>query len=291
VPVLFPEDGSLFSPADVVVPVNNTPGEANFWSRVKSAILNPLLNGNVRGDYAMSVFCQGVRALSAPCDASVLIIGAGPRMVSRMRLTLPPSAHLVNSDVQLSHETMIIFDAHFVPFANETFDGVVIEAVLEHVLDPAVCVAEIHRVLKTNGVVYASTPFMQQMHMLPYDFQRFTFLGHRRLFRRFKELRAGACCGTGMAFMWASTYFARSLFRSKRWATIAGLCVSWVTCWAKLLDRITIDWPNSLGAASAFYFIGRKSDSILCDRDLVGTYYSSRFGTVHHGCSNLPVVR
>jgi len=286
VPVLIPEGDSLFSPADAVRSAN-TPREVTLWSRVKRVVLDPPVNGNVRGDYALAIFGREIAVSSALSDAYVLIIGAGPDSASRLRISLPSSVHLVNSDIRLCPETMILFDAHSIPFATETFDGVVIEAVLEHVLDPFKCVAEIHRVLKANGVVYASTPFMQQMHMLPYDFQRFTFLGHRRLFGRFKEVSAGACCGPGMAFMWASTSFARCLFRSKRLTTIVELCVSWVTCWAKLLDRFIIDRPNSLLAASAYYFIGRKTESVISDRGLVGTYASSKFGRVDDGCPDL----
>jgi SAM-dependent methyltransferase len=39
-----------------------------------------------------------------------------------------------------------------------------IQAVLEHALDPPVVVAEIYRVLKPGGLVYADTPFMQRVH-------------------------------------------------------------------------------------------------------------------------------
>ena len=61
--------------------------------------------------------------------------------------------------------------------------------------------------LKGRGVVYAETPFMQQVHMGPYDFTRFTHSGHRRLFRRFEEVESGAVCGPGMALAWAYQYF------------------------------------------------------------------------------------
>ena len=70
----------------------------------------------------------------------------------------------------------------YLPYPNETFDGVWIQAVLEHVGEPWVVVAEIHRVLKKSGLIYAETPFMQQVHEGAYDFTRFTVLGHRYLF-------------------------------------------------------------------------------------------------------------
>jgi hypothetical protein len=89
----------------------------------------------------------------------------------------------------------------------------VAQAVLEHVLDPWRCVEELHRVLASGGLVYAETPFMQQVHEGRFDFTRFTHLGHRRLFRRFEELDSGAVGGPGMALAWSWRYFLWSFAR------------------------------------------------------------------------------
>lgn len=52
-------------------------------------------------------------------------------------------------------------------------------------VNPYRCINEVYRVLNENGIVYASTPFMLQVHMGKFDFTRFTHSGHRRLFRNF----------------------------------------------------------------------------------------------------------
>ena len=70
----------------------------------------------------------------------------------------------IHTDVSLTTHSQIICDAHDLPFSDETFDGVIVQAVLEHVVDPYRCVEEIHRVLNEEGIVYAETPFMQQVH-------------------------------------------------------------------------------------------------------------------------------
>ena len=85
----------------------------------------------------------------------------------------------------------------------------------EHVVDPYRCVDEIHRVLTSNGLIYAETPFIQQVHAGRYDFTRFTQLGHRRLFRRFEEIETGVVCGPGMALAWSWQYFLLSFFTSR----------------------------------------------------------------------------
>ena len=94
---------------------------------------------------------------------------------------------------------IVICDAHDLPFKEKSFDAIICQAVLEHVADPYRCVEEMFRVLKPKKFIYVETPFMQQVHMAPYDFTRFTYLGHRRLFRRFKEIDSGIACGPGMS--------------------------------------------------------------------------------------------
>ena len=66
-----------------------------------------------------------------------------------------------------SRNTQFVADAHRVPLATESVDALVIQAVLEHVLDPWRVAAEIHRVLRPGGLVYADTPFLQQVHEGP----------------------------------------------------------------------------------------------------------------------------
>jgi ubiquinone/menaquinone biosynthesis C-methylase UbiE len=109
---------------------------------------------------------------------------------------------------------------HDLPFADNSFDGVVVQAVLEHVVDRRAAWRR-HRVLKGRGVVYAETPFMQQVHMGPYDFTRFTHSGHRRLFRWFRGGRA-APCGPGMALAWAYQHFLLS-FATRGLSAVAAL--------------------------------------------------------------------
>ena len=81
--------------------------------------------------------------------------------------------------------------------ADDSCDAVVVQAVLEHVLDPQVVVDEINRVLKPGGLVYAETPFMQQVHAGRYDFSRYSDAGHRWLFRQFEEVDRGLSAALG----------------------------------------------------------------------------------------------
>jgi SAM-dependent methyltransferase len=87
------------------------------------------------------------------------------------------------------------------------------EAVLEHLEFPGDAVAEMFRVLRPGGIVYAATPFLQPYHGYPDHYQNFTLRGHTRLFERagFTLLDAGACVGPTFALIDLAANYAREL--------------------------------------------------------------------------------
>jgi SAM-dependent methyltransferase len=201
-----------------------------------------------------------------PAGGRVLVIGGGSRGGGTESL-YGSSLDVIGTDVYASPDTLLVSDGHALPFADGSFDGVLIQAVLEHVLEPARVVAEIHRVLKPDGLVYAETPFMQQVHEAAYDFTRFTFSGHRWLFRRFDEVEAGTTATSGVALLWAITFFFRSLGASPRLRTVLTAPFFWV----RLLERFARPGPAQ-DAASGFYFIGRRAETSLRPQDMPAYY-------------------
>ncbi len=182
------------------------------------------------------------------------------------------SFEIVGADVSFGPYVKVISDAHDLPFEDEAFDCVVVQAVLEHVLEPRRCVCEVHRVLKTSGIVYAETPFMQQVHMKQYDFTRFTHLGHRRLFRDFEEIKSGPTCGPGVALAWSYTYFLRSFATSKTMVRLLTAIAHTTSFFLKYFDYYLIDKPGSYDAASAYFFIGKKQHHTLSDKELIAQF-------------------
>jgi SAM-dependent methyltransferase len=63
-----------------------------------------------------------------------------------------------------------------------SFDIVLCTQVLEHVDDPAVAIAELHRVTAPGGRVLASTHGVMLYHPNPNDFWRWTHTGLERVF-------------------------------------------------------------------------------------------------------------
>lgn len=69
------------------------------------------------------------------------------------------------------------YDGKVLPFADESFDAVVCFEVFEHIFNIEEALAEIRRVLKSDGRLLLSIPFAWDEHEVPYDFARYTSYG------------------------------------------------------------------------------------------------------------------
>lgn len=77
------------------------------------------------------------------------------------------------------------YDGHTFPFENESYDNIVSNEVLEHVFNPDEFLSEINRVLKMDGKLLLSVPFVWDEHEQPYDFARYTSFAMRHLFEKY----------------------------------------------------------------------------------------------------------
>jgi len=273
VPILIDEEKSIFSLEDFALRRNTT-------FHLRPSTLETLLHGlsDLLPDISTAVgakrnYSQFRDLLLARTPApKVLVLGGSIPGEGMEALATAPSLELVATDVSFGPLTALVCDAHDIPFADETFDGVIVQAVLEHVVDPYQCVEEIHRVLKRGGVVYAETPFMQQVHMGRYDFTRFTHSGHRRLFRRFVEIASGPVCGPGMALAWSYQYFLLSFTASRALRGLMRAFARLTSFYLKYVDYYLINKSAAFDAASGFYFLGRKEGTVLSDRELIRYY-------------------
>jgi len=177
------------------------------------------------------------------------------------------NVEVIGLDLYGSDVTQLIADAHAIPLATSSVDAVIVQAVLEHVLDPTEVVSEIHRVLTDDGLVYAETPFMQQVHAGAYDFTRFTASGHRYLFRWFTEIDSGVTAGPGTQLLWSLDHLVRGLARSRN----AGRIVRALLFWLRYLYRC-VDQAHAIDGASAAFFLGRRSNREM-DRGEIVDYY------------------
>lgn len=200
-------------------------------------------------------------------NAKVLIIGGGTIGQGMEYFYKSKEIDLISFDIYISSNINFIADAHQIPLKDSYFDAVIIQAVLEHVLEPQKVVSEIFRVLKPRGLVYAETPFLQQVHEGAYDFTRFTQSGHRYLFRQFTMISSGCTAGTGTQMLWSIDYFIRGLFRSRLLGKIAKLLFFWIRYFDYLIPE-----SYNIDCASGVFFLGFKSNTSIHAKDMPSCY-------------------
>lgn len=192
VPVIFNETESLFSVADIVNDVKKT---QNSEFRDKSIFKNlvrqnlPTLAYDFREEKRFEWLKE--RAGNGP----VLIIGSGDKCEfyrSKFKDSL-----VINSDVHNQFGVDVVFDAHNIPFKDNTFQLVYSSQVLEHTLKPWMVSKEISRVTKMGGYIHTEVPFCFPYHGQPYDFYRFTPGGLRLLFQLCELVRDEVISGGG----------------------------------------------------------------------------------------------
>jgi SAM-dependent methyltransferase len=228
-----------------------------------------ILGRNRAAPFAVARMLELLRADSVAANRRprILVVGGGQLGSGLESLYNDPTIELIAFDVYASPIVQFIGDGHAIPLADASIDGVVVQAVLSFVLEPWVVAQEIYRVLRTNGIVLADTPFMQQVCEGPYDFVRFTDSGHRWLFRGFERIDSGTVNGAGTALLWSVGYFTRALTRSRAFSTLVQLCFFWL----RYVDGI-LDPKYSIDAASGVFFLGSKTSASITQADVISYY-------------------
>jgi SAM-dependent methyltransferase len=112
-------------------------------------------------------------------DWGILDVGCGTGWISRHLPNytgVDGSPDAVARAQSLGRKVSLADVAEPLPFADQTFDGLILKDLLEHVPDPVAVVGESLRVLKPGGVVFASSPDAQRWVWDDYT--------HRRPFTR-----------------------------------------------------------------------------------------------------------
>jgi SAM-dependent methyltransferase len=76
------------------------------------------------------------------------------------------------------------YDGKTFPFKESEFDSVVTNQVLEHVFNPDEFLSEINRVLKINGKLLLTVPFVWDEHEQPLDYARYSSFGLKSLLEK-----------------------------------------------------------------------------------------------------------
>jgi SAM-dependent methyltransferase len=117
----------------------------------------------------------------------VLEIGGGEHNCQRDNIH--PESYYLTLNLLPGEKPDIVGDACIMPLCDNSFDSIIMLEVLEHIPTPAIIAAECWRVLRSGGVLIASTRFIYPQHGAPCDYYRFTDDAMARFFGAFAEYK------------------------------------------------------------------------------------------------------
>ena len=127
---------------------------------------------------ARKALLESIKELGNNISGKTLDVGCG---------TKPYEKYFISSEyIGLEIETTVhrevskadfFYDGTKFPFNNNEFDSIVTNQVFEHVFNPDSFLNEINRVLKKNGILLLTVPFVWDEHEQPYDFARYSSFG------------------------------------------------------------------------------------------------------------------
>ena len=184
-------------------------------------------------------------------NASIVDVGSGPERLGE---------EFINLDVYPFPEVDIVADAEALPFKDGSVDAVVSESMLEHVPHPTVVAKEMVRILKKDGVLYASAPFIHPYHASPDDFGRWTMSGLKELFGELEIIEAGVRSGPWSALLMFLAYYLGVIFSlgSKKAGPFLAHVFMLVLGPLKIFDPLFSHLPGAEAVSAHLYIIGRK---------------------------------
>jgi SAM-dependent methyltransferase/uncharacterized protein YbaR (Trm112 family) len=261
IPILIDESASGFRISSYERPRPLTKGE-----RAKRAMRSmlPKLSLNLAARRSYGQLRELLFALNP--QPRVLIIGGATAGAGMVELLRDKRIEFVESDLSIDERTTLVCDAHVLPFADQTFDGVISQALMMYLHDYPRCIGEILRVLKPGGIVYSDTAFMEQVIGGEYDFYRFTMRGHEYQFRQFERISSGVSCGPAMATAWSMQYLLLSFTENMVFRTAIRMFCKCTLFWMKYLDLLLKNKRGAVDAAAGTYFLGRRPSEVVLER-------------------------
>lgn len=278
-PILIDEESSVFR-VDKIINQDHA-GLANSKAH-SNAILNigyyfvklmiritPTLYSKGRAIEIARIFLKKINELAGQ-KITVLSIGNGTGGLIFNELKNNPRFNLIETDIYMAPNRMFVSDIQQIPLDSQSVDVVLVEGVLEHVLDPFLAVSEIHRVLRPEGLVLSTTPFILGVHMEIADYSRFTRLGLLKLFQKFQPVECGVIEGAFVALSYQiscvfMTIAASITFGNSGAIKFAKYAGNFFIFWLKYIDLLTRENPISQDSAVNLFYIGRKIEKGISD--------------------------
>ena len=144
-----------------------------FFPSLISILINPFY-------FIRKQLLKNIRYYAPKLNGDLLDFGCGSKPYKKLFVNVEKYIGIDIENEGHSHineDIDVFFDGKNIPFEKNTFNSVLASEVLEHVPDIDDCLSEIWRVLRPEGKLLISIPFVWPEHELPFDFRRFTLTG------------------------------------------------------------------------------------------------------------------
>jgi SAM-dependent methyltransferase len=158
--------------------IKNLMQKEQFEPSLLGIFLNPFF-------IARSGLLKSIKELGKEINGKTLDVGCGTKPYEKyfncsvyvgLEIETTLNREMKNADY--------FYDGKTFPFINEEFDSIVTNQVFEHVFNPDEFLNEINRVLKKDGKLLLTVPFVWDEHEQPYDYARYSSFGLKSLLEK-----------------------------------------------------------------------------------------------------------
>jgi SAM-dependent methyltransferase len=251
VPILLPDEGSAH---DYLAEEGSAMAHEYRQERGLVALRRRIDSWVNRRDTRPSALVEALRRVvwEQGENPIVLSIGGGPDRWGD---------HITNLNIDRFPNVDVVADAYALPYADGSVDSVLCWAVIEHLEFPDRAVAEMHRVLKPDGLALLTTPFLQAFHAYPNHFQNLTVVGQNRMLERagFVVESSGAI-GATFALIDLGSVYLRSFLPGRILPGVIARLLRLLAVATAPLDRRLAQHPNGHVLASNVFSLARRAE-------------------------------
>jgi SAM-dependent methyltransferase len=128
--------------------------------------------------FARKGLYKNISELIKNLNGKILDIGCGQKPYEKLAHSIEYiGLELDTPENRLNKKADYFYDGISMPFKDKEFDSILSNQVFEHVFNPNSFLTEMNRVLKMEGILLITVPFIWDEHEQPYDYARYSSFG------------------------------------------------------------------------------------------------------------------
>ncbi len=149
-----------------------------FFPNLLGLVINPFY-------FARSGLAKSIAIFAHLLKGRLLDIGCGSKPYKKLFVVDEYVGLDIDSEITRKRNLAeVLYDGKLFPLPSNSFDSALCNQVLEHVFNPDEFLSEIYRVLKPNGKLLLTLPFVWDEHEQPYDYARYSSFGLKSLLEK-----------------------------------------------------------------------------------------------------------